>query len=418
MVDSRIWVCVRPYTGSYAQIRVLCTENRNVPGEVQLIYDAIVVGAGPAGAILAYLLGKSGLRVLLLEKANLPRYKTCGGGLTFKAIRDLPFDVRSAVEVEASGGIVTFQGRQLLRTEVQQPFAWLVMRDRFDHFLVQQAINVGVQLLDGVQVIGAEEEQHCILVRTTRGAFRASLLAAADGVNSMIASLAGLLLHREVGLALEAEVNVPAGAIEVQGDYATFDFGALSHGYGWIFPKSDHLSVGIFRAYPGKGVRMKDTLARFIASQPVLHDCQILKLRGQLIPLGGLSSSLNKGRIILLGDAANLADPWLGEGIYYAIRSARIAAEEIIRFLKGNLADLSSYTNRINQEVVSQLSQARLFARFIYQFPLLGSHLISKSLLMQQIVFSAIRGDKNFQQVNRILIRQIPAILAQTLQGG
>ena len=59
-----------------------------------LIYDAIVVGAGPAGAILAYLLGKSGLRVLLLEKANLPRYKTCGGGLTFKAIRDLPFDVR------------------------------------------------------------------------------------------------------------------------------------------------------------------------------------------------------------------------------------------------------------------------------------------------------------------------------------
>ena len=383
-----------------------------------MIYDAIVVGAGPAGAILAYLLGKSGLRVLLLEKANLPRYKTCGGGLTFKAIRDLPFDVRSTVEVEAGGGIVAFRGQQLLKTEVQQPFAWLVMRDRFDHFLVQQAVNAGVQLQDGVQVTGVEEESHCILVQTTRGAFRGSLLAAADGVNSLIASLAGLLLHREVGLALEAEVSVPVTSIEAQGNFATFDFGALQHGYGWIFPKSDHFSVGIFRAYPGKGVGMKDSLSRFIASQPVLHDCRTLKLRGQLIPLGGQPSSLHKGRILLLGDAANLADPWLGEGIYYAIRSARIAAEEITRFLKGNLADLSSYTSRINLEIVSQLGQARILARLIYQFPRFESHLISKSLLMQQIVFSTIRGDHTFRQVNRALIRQIPTILAQSLRGG
>jgi flavin-dependent dehydrogenase len=204
----------------------------------------------------------------------------------------------------------------------------------------------------------------------------------------------------------------------MQGNFATFDFGALQHGYGWIFPKSDHFSVGIFRAYPGKGVGMKDSLSSFIASQLVLHDCRMLKLRGQLIPLGGQPSPLHKGRILLLGDAANLADPWLGEGIYYAIRSARIAAEEIIRFLKGNLADLSSYTNRINLEIVSQLSQARVLARLVYQFPRFESHLISKSLLMQQIVFSTIRGDHTFRQVNRALIWQIPAILAQSLRGG
>ncbi len=383
-----------------------------------LIYDAIVVGAGPAGAILAYLLGKSGLRVLLLEKANLPRYKTCGGGLTFKAIRDLPFDVRSTVEIEAGGGIVTYHGQQLLKTEVPQPFAWLVMRDRFDHFLVQQAVNAGVQLLDGVQVTGIQEEPHCILVRTTRGAFRASLLAAADGVNSMIASLAGLLLQREVGLALEAEVSVPEAAIQTQGNFATFDFGALQHGYGWIFPKSDHLSVGIFRAYPGKGAGMKTTLSGFIASQPVLRDSKIISLRGQLIPLGGRSSVINKGRLLLLGDAANLADPWLGEGIFYAIRSARIAAEEMINFLKGNLADLSSYTSRINLEMVSHLSQARLLARLIYQFPWIGSYLLSKSLVMQQIIFGAIRGDKTFRQVNQTLVRHLPMIVLQTLRGG
>jgi geranylgeranyl reductase family protein len=322
------------------------------------------------------------------------------------------------VDVEAGGGIVTFHGQQWLRTPVQQPFAWLVMRDRFDHFLVQQAVNAGVQVLDGVQVTGVEEEPHCILVHTTRGSFRASLLAGADGVNSIIASLGGLLLHREVGLALEAEVSVSAVAIETQGNFATFDFGALAHGYGWIFPKRDHFSVGIFQAYPGKGVGMKDTLVRFIASQPVLNDCQTLSLHGHLIPLGGLRCTLTRGRILLLGDAANLADPWLGEGIYYAICSARIAAEEIIRFLKGNLADLSSYTNRINQEIVSQLSHARWLARFIYQVPSLGTHLLSKSQVMQRLVFQTIRGDLSFRQLNRALVGQFPVILAQTLRGG
>jgi len=150
----------------------------------------------------------------------------------------------------------------------------------------------------------------------------------------------------------------------------------------------------------------------------VLQEGKMLSLRGQLIPLGGLFSPLNKGRILLLGDAANLADPWMGEGIYYAIRSARIAAEEIIRFLKGNLSDLSSYTNRINLEIVSQLNQARLLARFIYQFPRLGSQLTSKSQLMQQIIFSIIRGDITFRQANQTLVQKLPTILAQSLRGG
>jgi len=163
---------------------------------------------------------------------------------------------------------------------------------------------------------------------------------------------------------------------------------------------------------------MKDTLSRFIASQPVLHDCQTLSLRGQLIPLGGRIAALDRGRILLLGDAANLADPWLGEGIFYAIRSARIAADEMINFLKGNLADLSSYTSRINLEIVGHLRQARLLARFIYQFPWIGV------LITQQEPFDAADHfwrhprRQNFRQVNQTLVRQLPTILAQTLRGG
>ena len=386
--------------------------------EGRLVYDVIVVGAGPAGSILAYLLANCGLQVLMLEKAALPRYKTCGGGLTFKAIESLPFDIRSTVEIEARGGIVSYGGQQLLRTEVRQPFAWLVMRDRFDHFLVQNAVQAGTHLVDATQVTGIEQGAHQIQAHTQRGVFYCSLLVGADGVNSIVASLAGLLLQREVGIAIEAEVAVPDAAIENQGSYATFDFGALPGGYGWIFPKRDHFSVGLFQAHQGKAVALRAALDQFIACQPVLKTHQQMSIHGHRIPLGGRKASLDRGRVILVGDAANLADPWLGEGIYYAILSAKIAADEIVRFLKGSIPDLSNYTQRINLEIVQQLQQAHRFARLVYLFPQLGSTLISKSSLMQQMVFDTIRGDQTFRQLNHILMLRLPRLLIQAFRGG
>jgi geranylgeranyl reductase family protein len=383
-----------------------------------LVYDVIIVGAGPAGAILAYLLANRGLQVLMLEKAVLPRYKTCGGGLTYKAIECLPFDIRPAVEIIATGGIVSYAGQQMLRTEVRQPFAWLVMRDRFDYLLVQKAVQAGMNLKDGIRVTGIEQVERQVKVHTAQGDFFCNLLVGADGVNSMVASLAGLLLNREVGTAIEVEVSIPEVAIKSQGTYATFDFGALPGGYGWIFPKSDHFSVGLFQARPGKAVGLKAALERFISCQPVLSACQQISIHGHRIPLGGINDSLDRGRVILTGDAANLADAWLGEGIYYAILSARIAAEEITEFFKGSIPDLSNYTHRINLEIVQQLQQARKFARLVYLFPQLGSTLISKSSLMQQMVFNTIRGGQSFGQLNQGLLLRFPQILTQAIRGG
>jgi len=224
------------------------------------IHDVIVVGTGPAGAVLAYLLAKRGLDVLILERETLPRYKTCGGGLTLKAIQNLPFDVNAVLEHKAVGGIVTYAGQQLLKVEIGWPAAWLVMRDRFDHYLVQQAVLAGARLVEGVKVSGVEQRGDRMVVTTTQGELHAQLLAGADGVNSIVARSVGLIPNREVGVALEAELAVPPASLDTQGAYATFDFGALPGGYGWIFPKRDHLSVGVFKAIPGKAGELKKAL--------------------------------------------------------------------------------------------------------------------------------------------------------------
>jgi geranylgeranyl reductase family protein len=379
------------------------------------VHDVIVVGTGPAGAVLAYLLAKRGLDVLILERATLPRYKTCGGGVTWKAMQNLPFDVSAVFENKAVGGVVTFAGQQLLKVELGWPVAWLVMRDRFDHYLVQQAIKAGAKLMEGICVVRVEDMGDRVVVTTTQGELQAQLLAGADGVNSIVAHSMGLLPDREVGVAVEAELAVSPASLEEQGSYATFDFSVLPGGYGWIFPKRDHLSVGVFRAIPGKAIGLKKALEKFIASEAVLLDPKILHLQGHHIPLGGQTRTLHKGRVLLVGDAANLADPWMGEGISYAVVSARLAAEQMYYSLESKEFDLSGYTEIINASITPQLVSARLFAKAVYALPEVCTDLISKSPTMQQVVFGVIRGDRTFKELTTALLLGMPRIVAETL---
>jgi geranylgeranyl reductase family protein len=379
------------------------------------VHDVIVVGTGPAGAVLAYLLAKRGLDVLILERATLPRYKSCGGGVTWKAIQNLPFDVSAVFEHKAVGGVVTYAGQQLLKVEVGWPVAWLVMRSQFDHYLVQQAIHAGARLVEGISVLSVMDKGDKVVVTTNEGELSAQLVAGADGVNSIVARSMGLMPEREVGVALEAELAVPQASLEAQGAYATFDFGALPGGYGWIFPKRDHLSVGVFKAIPGKAIGLKKALEKFIASEAVLLDPKILHMQGHQIPLGGKTRTLHKGRVLLVGDAANLADPWMGEGISYAVVSARLAAEQMYYALERKEIDLSGYTHLINASITPQLLSARLFARVVYSLPEMCSDLLSKSPFMQKMVFDVIRGDRTFKEMTTALLLGMPRIVVETL---
>jgi geranylgeranyl reductase family protein len=379
------------------------------------LYDVIVVGAGPAGSVSAYLLARRGFRVLLVEKANLPRYKTCGGGLTRKTLRNLPFDASSTFEETAAGGILTYKGQQLVKTAVPDTVAWLVMRADFDLFLAHQAVEAGARLVEGVSVRGTEQEDGRVSVQTAQGDFEARCVVGADGIRSPVARSNGLLSQRKTGVALELELAVPPEALEEQGAYATFDFSALPYGYGWVFPKREHLSVGVFRARPGKVPDLRQRLQAFIATQPVLTGYRTIQEHGHHIPIGGLpytgkAQPLHKGQVLLVGDAANLADPFLGEGICYAIQSARIAAEEIARAFEASEFDLSLYTTRIQREILRQFGYARWIARVVYHFPRLSSALMMSNVSLQEGVFAVMRGDMTFEQLAYSLFWSIPKL--------
>ncbi|MGC9022992.1 MAG: FAD-dependent monooxygenase, partial [Dissulfurimicrobium sp.] len=211
-------------------------------------FDCIIAGAGPGGAYLGYLLSSLGLKCLILEKKSIPRYKPCGGGLTKRALDLLPFDLTGIVEDWAVKARLCFGGGFIREVLFDQPVIGLVMRSRLDSFLVSKAQEAGAVVLTGVAFKDVKAASGGSLeVQTTAGDFKALVLAGADGAGSRTARALGLWKNRVGCPAVEAEVYpLSRESLDAWRGMVEFDFSAAPKGYGWVFPKADHLSVGVF----------------------------------------------------------------------------------------------------------------------------------------------------------------------------
>src|SRR5581483_610208 len=150
-------------------------------------YDVVIVGMGPAGASAAYELSRAGLAVLGLEKQTHPRYKVCGGGLSVRIERILDEDFQTVVEHTINGIQFTYGGRDPFVIEGSSPIAYMVMRDRFDHLLVEKARRVGTEIHECETALNFLELADGIEVLTDRGRYRTKVLIGADGANSIVA---------------------------------------------------------------------------------------------------------------------------------------------------------------------------------------------------------------------------------------
>ncbi len=329
--------------------------------------DVIVIGAGPAGAAAARRLAQQGLSVLILERYALPRYKPCGGGLTRNVLQRLDFDLAPVVEARVNRVALSYDSAAPITRASAEPAVTMVMRDRFDAFLTEKAVEAGAQLQDGAHVESVEPDADGVTVRTKSDTHRARFVVGADGANGITARAAGLMARRHDGAALEAEMQVSSDVLERWHDALLFDFGGIPWGYAWIFPKAEHLSIGVGTYYPGGHVKLRDYLDRFIRKQPDLRGPMTIK--GHRIPLGGTLECLHAGRIALAGDAAATVDPFVGEGISHAIHSGQIAADEIAAAARRGDADLSGHTRRVNAEIHRGFRVARLLTHVYYRWP-------------------------------------------------
>ncbi|MEI7990745.1 MAG: geranylgeranyl reductase family protein, partial [Chloroflexota bacterium] len=296
------------------------------------LWDVVIVGAGPSGSTLGYELAKSGLRVVILDKEIFPRYKPCGGGLTIKTVNRIGTDLTSIFKDTIYGTYLTYRMQDEHTLNSDMPIAFTVNRTDFDYFLLKRAQAAGCDFLEGEKARNITFDERSAAVMGDVHTYTGRIIVGADGANGIVAKSMGLMEDAFIGVSIESEVEVNSSALDLLNQHVLLDLGSVFGGYGWVFPKEDHLSIGV----AGPQERAAEVQAYYQAFsdhwKKNLNGYRLIQKRGHRLPVRHKGSSIQRGRVLLVGDSAGLTEPLSGEGIYYAVYSGQLAARAIKSF--------------------------------------------------------------------------------------
>ena len=355
-----------------------------------------MVGTGPAGSVAARYLAKSGVKVALVDKATLPRYKTCGGAVVGRALRLLPVDIAPVVLRECYRADMNLLDANVgFSCERQYPIVSMTMRDALDFHLAKAAAEAGASLLAPLEIRGLQVTDNCVL-ETSDGNLTAQLVVAADGATGLVSRAAGWRPNTNAIPALEYEVTVPAEVLDRFAVSARFDFGLVPHGYAWVFPKDYHLSVGVLSTRRGRtGLH---TYVDHYLRQLGIDSVGSVQQHGYVIPVRPVAHTFVRNRTLLVGDAAGLVDPVTAEGISFAALSGRLAADAILQGELDEVRVRRLYHASLRKSILSELRAARLLARFLYNFPHLRNAVFkARGQLLAEAVTDVFMGDRTFR---------------------
>ena len=344
-------------------------------------FDIIIAGGGPAGSTAAYLLSKAGLNVLVIDKSRFPRKKLCGGLITDKTVKlmERVFDV--TVDTLNQHGIIEYEsdhyeinGKKRLITErtFKIPFRF-IDREIYDNFLLKKAQQAGASLVEGDRVKEIDILRSSI---KTQGGwdFTADVIIGADGINSRVRrSFPVDLFGREdwtENVASAHEVIISRDSMKHQVDHPVLYFGPVTQGYAWIFPNRDTVKAGICGLKDKTGESILSAFRKFLDDRD-LSSAGDERIQSYVLPYGCYLPSPVFKNLVLIGDAAGLADPLWGEGIYYAQRSAELAARAIIHMKDNNknFDDMKEYYLKMLQnEILIEMEYAEKIRKTIFRY--------------------------------------------------
>jgi flavin-dependent dehydrogenase len=264
----------------------------------------------------------------------------------------LPFSIDPVVEDVATSVDLRLRYGRTLRRGAGVPLVYLTQRKRLDLFLAEQASAAGADFRDGVRVGGVESGEGGVAVLADGTRYEAQLLIGADGVNGVTARALELGGNQHVGVALEG--NLPGSELRV--DYRgklVLEFGVVPGGYGWVFPKGDHVNFGV-GGWEGEGPALREHLRRLCEAHGVSAS-DLQEVRGYRLPLRSPRSTLARGRALVVGDAAGLIDPVSGDGMFEGFLSSQYAADAALDVLAGRALNLDPYGPRLARRLATHL---------------------------------------------------------------
>ncbi|GAA3754980.1 NAD(P)/FAD-dependent oxidoreductase [Terriglobus aquaticus] len=350
-------------------------------------FDVVVVGAGPAGATAAYQMGLAGAKVLLLDKAKaFPREKPCGGGLSARLLQRFPYvrEFLDAGEVPVNPirrvHLESPDGTRVTHEQENDPILYLIRRWEFDAALFRRAESV-CTVRTGVTIRRCEVKPTHVELETTEGEIiTAPLVIGADSANSVIARHTGLrteAAHKEYAVDMMEETTYDRLQVADRESIYLFLTLTQTFGYGYIFPKTEHLNLGFgckldwyLTALRGKGA---DHHAEWVDTLKQKGDVTGETDRGGYkafpIPVSGPLVKTYADRVLLAGDAGGFVNAFTAEGIYYAMTSGSLAADVALKSIRSQRYDgrqLSAYQKAWQREIGDDLRhsveiQHRLF---------------------------------------------------------
>ncbi|VEP18884.1 Geranylgeranyl reductase family protein [Hyella patelloides LEGE 07179] len=361
------------------------------------MYDCIVVGAGPAGTTAAYNLAKQGKSVVVIDKDSFPRHKPCGGGVSPAIAKWFDCDFSPVIKNTVSQVKYTWKFEDPVEIELKDitPM-WMVRRDEFDNFLLEQAIAKGAEFKGSTTVTGINLEGETWKISTNNGDLETAYLIAADGASGPMASWLGFSTAQKV---MAANLEVSAEVSERRQSLAYFDFGSLKNGFMWVFPKTDgySFSAAFVRDKKGNPQELKQQLTNFAQKFDV--DLSSSQYTEYPMNLWQEDRSLHTNCAVIAGEAAGIVDPLIGEGIRPAIFTGMKAAEAVTQALAGDSSALGNYSEVINQEWGSDLAKANNVAGMFYKFPKIAYKIGVKQPTAGQTIGKILCGELRYSDI-------------------